>query len=50
MAGALAHELNQPLTALSTYGICEKLLAQGETGERLGEATPSHGRRVLTRR
>lgn len=39
MAGALAHELNQPLTALSTYGIvCEKLLAQGETGERLGEA------------
>lgn len=39
MAGALAHELNQPLTALSTYGIvCEKLLAQGETGERLSEA------------
>ena len=39
MAGALAHELNQPLTALSTYGIvCEKLLAQGETGERLRQA------------
>ena len=39
MAGALAHELNQPLTALSTYGIiCEKLLVQGETGEKLREA------------
>lgn len=39
MAGALAHELNQPLTALSTYGmVCEKLLSQGETGERLGDA------------
>lgn len=39
MAGALAHELNQPLTALSTYGIvCEKLIGQGETGERLREA------------
>ncbi len=39
MAGALAHELNQPLTALSTYGIvCEKLLSQGETGERLSDA------------
>jgi len=38
MAGALAHELNQPLTALSTYGIvCEKLLAQGDTGELLRE-------------
>ncbi len=36
MAGALAHELNQPLTALSAYGTaCEQLLAQGETGERL---------------
>lgn len=40
MAGALAHELNQPLTALSAYGaICEKLLSQGETGERLREMT-----------
>ncbi|WP_136416349.1 ATP-binding protein [Herbaspirillum sp. ST 5-3] len=36
MAGALAHEINQPLTALSAYGgACEKLLAQGDTGERL---------------
>lgn len=36
MAGALAHELNQPLTALSAYGsACEQLLAMGETGERL---------------
>lgn len=38
MAGALAHELNQPLTALSAYGTaCEQLLEQGETGERLRE-------------
>lgn len=30
MAGALAHELNQPLTALSAYGsACEQLLARG---------------------
>ncbi|WP_291994191.1 ATP-binding protein [Candidatus Accumulibacter sp. ACC003] len=36
MAGALAHELNQPITALSAYGsACEELLARGETGERL---------------
>ncbi len=36
MAGALAHELNQPLTALSAYGTaCEQLLEQGETGDRL---------------
>jgi signal transduction histidine kinase len=36
MAGALAHELNQPLTALSAYGVaCEQLLEQGGTGERL---------------
>ncbi|WP_301101918.1 ATP-binding protein [Propionivibrio sp.] len=36
MAGALAHELNQPLTALSAYGMaCEELLNQGETGEQL---------------
>lgn len=36
MAGALAHELNQPLTALSAYGMaCEQLLERGETGERL---------------
>jgi two-component system, LuxR family, sensor kinase FixL len=36
MAGALAHELNQPLTALSAYGVaCEQMLEQGETAERL---------------
>ena len=36
MAGALAHELNQPITALSAYGsACEELLARGETGDRL---------------
>ena len=30
----LSHEVNQPLTALSTYGAaCEQLLARGETGE-----------------
>jgi signal transduction histidine kinase len=30
MAGALAHELNQPLTALSAYGsACERLMARG---------------------
>ncbi|MBA3996004.1 MAG: histidine kinase [Candidatus Accumulibacter sp.] len=39
MAGALAHELNQPLTALSAYGTaCEHMIAQGETGERLRDA------------
>lgn len=39
MAGALAHELNQPLTALSTYGsACELLLKNGETGDRLHQA------------
>lgn len=39
MAGALAHELNQPLTALAAYGTaCEHLLAQGETGERLRDS------------
>lgn len=38
MAGALAHEINQPLTALSAYGTaCEQLLEQGETGDRLRE-------------
>lgn len=36
MAAALAHELNQPLTALSAYGMAsEQLLEQGETGDRL---------------
>ena len=39
MAGALAHELNQPLTALSAYAsACEKLMARGESGERLNQA------------
>ncbi len=38
MAGALAHEINQPLTALSAYGtVCEQLLARGETGNRLSD-------------
>lgn len=42
MAGALAHELNQPLTALSTYGsACELLLKNGETGPRLYDAVQS---------
>ena len=39
MAGALAHELNQPMTALAVYGkACEHLLARGETGELLKNA------------
>ena len=39
MAGALAHELNQPLTALSAFATaCDKLLEQGDTGDRLKEA------------
>jgi signal transduction histidine kinase len=39
MAGALAHELNQPLTALAAYAAaCETLLARGEGGERLHNA------------
>lgn len=36
MAGALAHELNQPITALTAYGkACEHLLERGETGDLL---------------
>ena len=36
MAGALSHELHQPLTALLAYTrACQRLLAQGESGERL---------------
>jgi signal transduction histidine kinase len=36
MAAALAHELNQPLTAMSAYGAaCEDLINQGEQGDRL---------------
>lgn len=39
MAAALAHELNQPMTALAAYGnACEYLLAHGETGEALRDA------------
>lgn len=39
MAGALAHELNQPLTALAAYAsACEMLLERGESGERLNAA------------
>lgn len=39
MAGALAHELNQPLTALSAYAAaCDKLLEQGGTGDNLRDA------------
>ncbi len=38
MAGAVAHEINQPLTALSAYGMaCEQLLERGENGDRLRE-------------
>jgi signal transduction histidine kinase len=38
MAGALAHELNQPLTAISAYGnACQQLLEQGDEGNRLRE-------------
>jgi two-component system, LuxR family, sensor kinase FixL len=36
MAGALAHELNQPLTAISAYGAaCQQLLDAGDVGARL---------------
>lgn len=36
MAGALAHELNQPLSALTTYGAaCEKLIERGASTEQL---------------
>ncbi|HMW17454.1 MAG TPA: ATP-binding protein [Accumulibacter sp.] len=36
MAGALSHELHQPLTALLAYArACQQLLAKGESGERL---------------
>ena len=38
MAGALAHELNQPLTALSAYGsACKTLVELGQTGAQLSE-------------
>ncbi len=33
MAAAMAHELNQPLSAIASYtGACERFLEQGETG------------------
>ncbi|MRW88172.1 histidine kinase [Pseudoduganella sp. FT26W] len=39
MAAALAHELNQPLTALSAYGkACEFLVERGEGGDMLKSA------------
>lgn len=39
MAAALAHELNQPMTALAAYGdTCEYLLSRGETGDILRDA------------
>jgi signal transduction histidine kinase len=39
MAAALAHELNQPLTALGAYGkACEYLVERGEGGEMLKSA------------
>jgi len=39
MAAALAHELNQPMTALAVYGkACEHLLARGEAGDVLKNA------------
>jgi two-component system, LuxR family, sensor kinase FixL len=39
MAAALAHELNQPMTALAAYGnTCEYLLSRGETGPVLRDA------------
>lgn len=39
MAAALAHELNQPMTALAAYGnACEHLLARGDTGDTLRDA------------
>lgn len=42
MAGAMAHELNQPLSALSTYGAaCERLIEIGETGSRLRDTVQS---------
>jgi signal transduction histidine kinase len=38
MAAALAHELNQPTTAIAAYGqACEHLLARGDTGPLLSE-------------
>ena len=49
MAAALAHELNQPMTALAAYGrACEHLLARGDTGvllrETIGKMVRESGR------
>lgn len=39
MAAALAHELNQPMTALAAYGqACELLIARGDSGPLLAES------------
>ncbi len=39
MAGALAHELHHPLTALAAYAdTCERLIGEGDTGEALHSA------------
>lgn len=39
MAAALAHELNQPMTALAAYGdACEYLLSRGESGDKLRDS------------
>lgn len=40
MAAALAHELNQPLTALTTYARASQLLAQRLAGEHQDSAAP----------
>lgn len=41
MAAALAHELNQPLTALAAYGSAGKQLLRGGSGEQLGSVIQS---------
>jgi signal transduction histidine kinase len=47
MAAALAHELNQPLTALGAYGkACEYLVERGESGES-GEMLKSAIQRMI---
>jgi signal transduction histidine kinase len=48
MAAALAHELNQPLTALATYGkACEYLLEREEVGAGHGEMLKSAIQRMI---
>lgn len=42
MAAALAHELNQPLTALTAYGAaCEKMVARGDPPDRIANVVRS---------